>query len=229
MSDRNQEPGEAAGPASGEEAAAVRDGRSGDAGRAEAASPPESAATADPAGAGGRVGGEPADGGQQQAEGVPPREQRGAEGPPVHERAVGTERGAGDTADRVNADDSAGRAGDQDREQRGGAEAAVAGSAETTVPAEGGEGRAALFAGEERDRLGGQWDAVQAAFVDDPRAAVERADALVAEVVQSLTTSFTGERSRLEQQWSQGEDVSTEDLRQALHRYRSFFERLLHV
>jgi hypothetical protein len=47
--------------------------------------------------------------------------------------------------------------------------------------------------------------------------------------VQSLTTSFTDERSRLERQWSQGEDVSTEDLRQALHRYRSFFERLLHV
>ena len=65
--------------------------------------------------------------------------------------------------------------------------------------------------------------------MDDPRAAVERADALVAEVVQSLTTSFTNERSRLEQQWSQGEDVSTEELRQALHRYRSFFERLLHV
>jgi hypothetical protein len=65
--------------------------------------------------------------------------------------------------------------------------------------------------------------------VDDPRAAVERADALVVEVVQILTTSFTDERSRLEQQWSQGEDVSTEDLRQALHRYRSFFERLLHV
>ena len=65
--------------------------------------------------------------------------------------------------------------------------------------------------------------------MDDPRAAVERADALVAEVVQSLTTSFTDERSRLEQQWSQGEDVSTEDLRQALHRYRSFFDRLLHV
>ena len=115
MSDRNQEPGEAAGPASGEEAAAVRDGRSGDAGRAEAeVNQPR----------------------EQQAEGVPPREQRGAEGPPVHERAVGTERGAGDTADRVNADDSAGRAGDQDREQRGGAEAAVAGSAETTVPAD---------------------------------------------------------------------------------------------
>jgi hypothetical protein len=137
----------------------------------------------------------------------------------------------------VNADDSAGQAGDQDRDQRGGTEAAAAGQPGTTAPAEGaegegaegGEGRSALFAGEERDRLGEQWGAVQAAFVDDPRAAVERADALVVEVVQILTTSFTDERSRLEQQWSQGEDVSTEDLRQALHRYRSFFERLLHV
>jgi hypothetical protein len=70
---------------------------------------------------------------------------------------------------------------------------------------------------------------VQAAFVDDPRAAVHQADALVVEVVQILTTSFTDERSRLERQWSEGEDVSTEDLRQALHRYRSFFERLLRL
>jgi hypothetical protein len=137
---------------------------------------------------------------------------------------------AGGTTDRVNAGDSGGRAGD--REQRGGTGTEAAGQAGTSVPAEegrAGEGRTALFADEERDRLGTQWGAVQAAFVDDPRAAVERADALVAEVVRSLTTSFTNERSRLEQQWSQGEDVSTEDLRQALHRYRSFFERLLHV
>ena len=97
------------------------------------------------------------------------------------------------------------------------------------MSAEGGEGRASLFAGDERDRLGERWNAVQAAFVDDPRAAVRQADALVVEVVQILTTSFTDERSRLEGQWSEGEDVSTEDLRQALHRYRSFFERLLHV
>lgn len=209
MSDRNQEPSETTGPASGDDAA-----------------------TAEPAPAGGRVGGEPADGGQQQAEGVPPRGQRGEEGQPVQERAAGTERGAGDTTDRVSADDSAGRAGDQDRDQRGRVGTEAAGQAGTTVPAEGGEageGPTALFADEERDRLGEQWGAVQAAFVDDPRAAVERADALVAEVVQSLTTSFTNERSRLEQQWSQGEDVSTEELRQALHRYRSFFDRLLHV
>ena len=91
------------------------------------------------------------------------------------------------------------------------------------------DGQAPLFAAEEGDRLRGEWESVQAAFVDDPRAAVQRADALVSEVVQNLTESFTTAQSRLEQQWSQGEDVSTEDLRQALHRYRSFFERLLRL
>jgi hypothetical protein len=91
------------------------------------------------------------------------------------------------------------------------------------------DGQAPLFAAEEGDRLRGEWEAVQAAFVDDPRAAVQRAGALVSEVVQNLTESFTTAQSRLEQQWSQGEDVSTEDLRQAFHRYRSFFERLLRL
>ena len=91
------------------------------------------------------------------------------------------------------------------------------------------EAQAPLFAADEGDRLRGEWESVQAAFVDDPRAAVQRANALVSEVVQNLTTSFTSAQSHLEQQWSQGEDVSTEDLRQALHRYRSFFERLLRL
>ena len=91
------------------------------------------------------------------------------------------------------------------------------------------EAQAPLFAADEGERLRGEWESVQAAFVDDPRAAVQRANALVSEVVQNLTASFTGAQSHLEQQWSQGEDVSTEDLRQALHRYRSFFERLLRL
>ena len=102
-----------------------------------------------------------------------------------------------------------------------------AGDVKAQQPAGRDDSQAPLFAAEEGDRLRGEWEAVQAAFVDDPRAAVQRAGALVSEVVQNLTESFTTAQSRLEQQWSQGEDVSTEDLRQALHRYRSFFERLL--
>jgi hypothetical protein len=74
-----------------------------------------------------------------------------------------------------------------------------------------------------RDR----WETIQTAFVDSPRQAVEDADGLVAELMQRLAQTFTDERQSLEAQWSRGDDVSTEDLRVALQRYRSFFERLL--
>jgi hypothetical protein len=63
--------------------------------------------------------------------------------------------------------------------------------------------------------------------VDAPRQAVERADELVAEVMQHLARTFTDERRRLEGHWDRGDEVSTDDLRTALQRYRSFFERLL--
>jgi hypothetical protein len=74
-----------------------------------------------------------------------------------------------------------------------------------------------------------RWTEVQSAFVDDPRDCVQKADALVADVVDRLTAQFAQARSRLEEQWSRGEQVSTEDLRLALQRYRDFFERLLAV
>jgi len=64
-------------------------------------------------------------------------------------------------------------------------------------------------------------------FVDEPRVAVLQADALVSEVIMQITRMFTDERSSLESQWNQGNDVSTEDLRKALKRYRSFFNRLV--
>jgi hypothetical protein len=76
-----------------------------------------------------------------------------------------------------------------------------------------------------RDR----WQDVQADFVDDPQNAVERADALVAEVMQQLAQEFARERQGLEKQWSGGGEASTEDLRLALQRYRSFFTRLLTI
>jgi hypothetical protein len=73
----------------------------------------------------------------------------------------------------------------------------------------------------------GRWDDIQSRFVDDPRSSVEQADTLVLEVVQELQTTFGSERSSLEAQWQSSEDVQTEDLRLALRRYRSFFDRLL--
>jgi hypothetical protein len=72
-----------------------------------------------------------------------------------------------------------------------------------------------------------RWKAIQTRFVDDPRGAVEDADGLVAIIMQALAESFAQERDRLEGQWDRGEDISTEDLRVALQRYRSFFHRLL--
>jgi hypothetical protein len=73
----------------------------------------------------------------------------------------------------------------------------------------------------------GRWEEIQVRFVDEPRGAVEDADALVATVMQRLAEGFAQERERLEAQWGRGEDISTEDLRIALQRYRSFFRRLL--
>ena len=72
-----------------------------------------------------------------------------------------------------------------------------------------------------------RWEQIQVTFVDDPRQAVREAEALVGEVVDELSQMFTKQRSDLEHTWSRGEDVSTEDLRVALQRYRSFFRRLL--
>jgi hypothetical protein len=74
-----------------------------------------------------------------------------------------------------------------------------------------------------------RWTDIQGAFVDEPRRAVEQADGLVAETIKRLAEMFAEERDRLERQWDRGDDVSTEDLRQALQRYRSFFTRLLAI
>lgn len=84
-----------------------------------------------------------------------------------------------------------------------------------------------MFAGAEAAGYRTQWDAIQTGFVDEPRKAVQEADALVALVMKRLSDVFTDERASLERQWGKGDEISTEDLRVALRRYRSFFERLL--
>lgn len=85
----------------------------------------------------------------------------------------------------------------------------------------------ALFGPEMAEDFRSRWDAVQGTFVDDPRGAVRRGDELVAEVMQNLEESFAHERAQLEGQLEQNDDAATENLRLALRRYRSFFERLL--
>ena len=86
-----------------------------------------------------------------------------------------------------------------------------------------------LFSQSEVGDLRGRWSNVQASFVDEPRRAVEEGDKLVAAAMQRLAEGFANERSKLEKQWDGGENVSTEDLRVALQRYRSFFDRLLNA
>jgi hypothetical protein len=88
-------------------------------------------------------------------------------------------------------------------------------------------GHEPLLPADQGDRFTARWREIQASFVDRPREAVAEADSLVADLMQRLAAGFSDERERLEGQWDHGEDVSTEELRVALTRYRSFFERLL--
>ena len=94
---------------------------------------------------------------------------------------------------------------------------------ESVTPAD----REPLLPADQGDRFTSRWQEIQASFVDRPREAVAEADSLVADLMQRLAAGFSDERERLEGQWDQGDDVSTEELRVALTRYRSFFERLL--
>ncbi len=91
------------------------------------------------------------------------------------------------------------------------------------------EQAAPLFSPEEAKEFRARWDTIQGGFVDEPRRAVEQADSLVAGAMKRLAEMFAEERAKLEGRWDRGDSVSTEDLRIALRRYRSFFGRLLSV
>ena len=88
---------------------------------------------------------------------------------------------------------------------------------------------APLFPPAEAGQMQDQWQEVQAGFVDEPRRAVQQADELVAGAIKRLAQTFADERAQLEGQWDRGDEVSTEDLRVALQKYRTFFGRLLKI
>lgn len=113
------------------------------------------------------------------------------------------------------------RAGIESMVNEGGAVAAPAATED--------EQSTALLSLDEAKKLRVRWDAIQGSFVDEPRHAVEQADSLVAEAMKRLAEMFAEERAKLEGQWDRKEGVSTEDLRLALRRYRTFFGRLLTV
>ena len=117
------------------------------------------------------------------------------------------------------------------REEEPREETAPADDAQRTTPerdgAAGEDALTHLFDGRRAEELRGSWQELQSRFVDEPRETVQEADALVAEMLQEIARGFAEARSGLESQWSSGDDVSTEELRVTLQRYRSFFERLL--
>jgi hypothetical protein len=91
------------------------------------------------------------------------------------------------------------------------------------------DGPVSLFSEEEARDFRKRWEQVQTEFVDEPRGSVEKADELVASTIKRLAEVFANERGGLEREWAKGDNVSTEDLRQGLRKYRSFFDRLLAV
>lgn len=110
-----------------------------------------------------------------------------------------------------------------------GAGAATAtGAAHHDAAADGDEDRPALVTRDRADSYGSRWDGVKGAFVDEPRRAVADADALVGELLDELQELFKQQRTQIEEGLDRDE-TSTEDLRVALRRYRSFFDRLLSI
>jgi hypothetical protein len=103
-------------------------------------------------------------------------------------------------------------------------------SKETTPGAQSAAaGETLLFSDSEVEDWRSRWSNVQAGFVDQPRQSVEQAEELVSTVLHRLAESFTSERESLERHWTSGDNVSTEDLRIALQRYRAFFGKLLNA
>ena len=108
-----------------------------------------------------------------------------------------------------------------------GTAAGTAGEGHSTSATDGASGGMPLLSSGDTDAFERRWQDIQVGFVDEPRNCVQEADGLVAEVMKRLAEGFAEERRSLEGQWDRGDQVSTEDLRVALQRYRSFFNRLL--
>jgi hypothetical protein len=119
------------------------------------------------------------------------------------------------------------RASERDERAPGGDDRSRGAARDDRSRGAGSEEQAPLLSSSSSSGFSTRWQDVQAKFVDEPREAVREADGLVAEVIQTLAGSFADQRHQLEEQWSKGSEVSTEDLRQALMQYRSFFQRLL--
>ncbi|MFB7596843.1 hypothetical protein [Streptomyces sp. NPDC056160] len=131
------------------------------------------------------------------------------------------------TSDPVRASDMSGTADTAAPAGTGGTPQAAGTRGTPTTSTDDAEGAPRLLSEEDEQGFRERWGETQSQFVDDPREAVHTADTLVADVMQTLAATFARHKQELEGQWSQGEQVDTEELRKALRRYRSFFNRLL--
>jgi hypothetical protein len=142
----------------------------------------------------------------------------------------GTPAGHGYDDAGLTYDDGAGHSYDDDAGSLG-TDLAAPGHADRDMPdgnVAAGTGQPARLLDEgELQSITMRWKDIQAEFVDEPKTAVQEADALVAELMQRLAAMFATERAELEDRWAGGNEVSTEELRQGLRLYHSFFERLL--
>jgi hypothetical protein len=120
--------------------------------------------------------------------------------------------------------------GDDDRTLNGSAASATPSgtSVAATSRGEDSEGRERLVSADRAESYGSRWDKVKGEFVDEPRQAVADADALVGELLDELQSLFTEQRHGIERNL-ENDETSTEDMRLALRRYRSFFDRLLSI
>ncbi|WP_432018407.1 hypothetical protein [Streptomyces sp. 1222.5] len=139
------------------------------------------------------------------------------EAPPTGAPVYPGESTAPADAERPDGDSAAGDTGTDSLAEAG--TARTAGAPDDEMPQ--------LLTDDEERGFRDRWQEIQGRFVDDPREAVHEADTLVADVMQTLASTFAQHKKDLEGQWGQGEEVDTEELRGALRRYRSFFNRLL--
>jgi hypothetical protein len=151
-----------------------------------------------------------------------PQDTPGADVPPARERSAGHDRQM--TANRIaEHDDPYTRSPSPDEPDRRGAP----GPQET--PARAGQSTdrpTALISPERAREFQRRWTELKGDFVEEPRYAVRQANNLVGEVLDELEELFRVQRGELEHGLDD-ESTTTEDLRRALRKYRSFFDRLL--
>ncbi|MEV7356383.1 hypothetical protein [Kitasatospora sp. NPDC091276] len=153
----------------------------------------------------------------------------GADSPPAFPGEATTEQRSGEqefTLEGRDREQDFGQERGQEEEQEGGY-TQVSEPSERTEDPEAAENEPLL--GGQQEEFRSRWQKIQGEFVDDPRHAVSAADNLVAEAMQALATTFSAHKQDLEGQWHRGDEVPTEELRVALQRYRSFFNRLLNT